>query len=108
MYANGSAGLGEDPGFFDAGGAFESIAKVVSTGVQQGMKIADQVKALSQSRKDATAAQQLAASVAQAQQVAHAVPISARPVQSTSIFDGWTIPLLIGGAGLVALVAFKK
>ena len=30
MYANGLAGLGEEPGFFDAGGTFESITKPVN------------------------------------------------------------------------------
>lgn len=108
MYANGLAGLGEGPGFFDAGGTFESITKVVSTGVQQGMKIADQVKLYNQSKTNATAAQQLATSVAQAQQLAYATPIAAQPVRVTSMFDGWGIPLLLGGVGLVAFVAFKK
>lgn len=108
MYANGLAGLGEEPGFFDAGGTFESITKVVATGVQQGMKIADQVKLYNQSKTNATAAQQLATSVAQAQQLAYATPIASRPVQTTSAFDGWTIPLLLGGAGILAFVVFKK
>ena len=108
MYANGLAGLGEEPGFFDAGGTFESITKVVASGVQTGMKIADQVKLYNQSKKDATAAQLLATSVQQAQQLAYATPVGAQPVRSTSIFDGWTVPLLIGGAGLIALVALKK
>lgn len=108
MYANGLAGLGEEPGFFDAGGTFESIAKVIGTGVQQGMKIADQVKLYNQSKQNATAAQQMATSVAQAQQLAYATPIGAQPTQPPSFIDSWGLPLLIGGAGLVALFAFKK
>lgn len=108
MYTDGLAGLGEEPGFFDAGGTFESITKVVASGVQTGMKIADQVKLYNQSKKDATAAQQLATSVQQAQQLAYATPVGAQPVRQSSIFDGWTVPLLIGSAGLVAFVALRK
>ena len=108
MYANGLAGLGEEPGFFDAGGTFESITKVVATGVQQGMKIADQVKLYNQSKSNATAAQSLATSVAQAQQLAYSMPVGAQATAAPSAFDGWTIPLLIGGAGLAALFIFKK
>ena len=50
MYSNGISGLGEEPGFFDAGGTFESIAKVVSSGVQAGLKINDQIKVYNQSK----------------------------------------------------------
>ena len=107
MYSHGLAGLGEEPGFFDAGGMFESITKVVGTGVQQGMKIADQVKLFNQSKANATAAQSLATSVAQAQQIAYSMPVgSQQPAKSA--MDGWTVPLLIGGVGLAALLIFKK
>lgn len=109
MYSHGLAGLGEDsPGFFDAGGTFESIAKVVGAGVQQGMKIADQVKLYNQSKANATAAQSLATSVAQAQQIAYSMPVGSQPTVAPSIMDGWTVPLLVGGVGLAALFIFKK
>ena len=50
----------------------------------------------------------MATSVAQAQQLAYATPVGAQPTQSPSFIDSWGLPLLIGGAGLVALFAFKK
>ena len=106
MYANG-AGLGEDPGFFDAGGTLDQIAKVVSSGVQAGMKINDQVKIYNQSKANANAAQSLATSVAQAQAVSRSIPVNAQ-VQESSMFSGWTVPLLVGGAGILALVLLKK
>ena len=107
MYSNGLAGLGDDPGFFDTGGMFESITKVVGTGIQQGVKIADQVKLYNQSKSNATAAQSLATSVAQAQQVAYALPVGSQQ-PAPSAMDSWTVPLLIGGVGLAALFIFKK
>lgn len=107
MYSNGISGLGEEPGFFDAGGTFESIAKVVSSGVQAGLKINDQIKVCNQSKANANAAQSLATSVANAQAVSRSVPVNAQ-VQDDSMFSGWTLPLLIGGVGIVAIMAFRK
>lgn len=107
MYSNGISGLGEEPGFFDAGGTFESIAKVVSSGVQAGLKINDQIKVYNQSKANANAAQSLATSVANAQAVSRSVPVNAQ-VQDDSMFSGWALPLLIGGVGIVAIMAFRK
>lgn len=106
MYTHGLSGLGEEPGFFDQGGMFESITKLVSTGVSTGLKVADQVKLYNQSKTNASAAQQMATSVAQAQQLAYAVPVGTK--QEPGFLDNWGMPLLLGGAGLVALLIFTK
>ncbi len=108
MYAHGHTNLGEDPGFFDKGGMFENISNVVAAGVKAGTQVYDQVKLYNQAKQGATAAQQMAASVQQAQAVANSVPQQYQ--QQPGFLDNWGTPLLIGGIGLAAvfMITSKK
>lgn len=103
MYTDGLSGLGEDPGFFDKGGMFESITQTIASGVKAGTQIYDQVKLYNQAKQNSTAAQQMATSIQQAQAVAQSVPQQYK--QQPSFFDSWGIPLLVGGAGLAVIYA---
>lgn len=110
MYNSHLNGVGADPEPASPS-LWDSFVNIATKGVQAGFNMYNKVTDLKAAKQQTQAVQQLAA---QAQQVA--LYQQARPgmvptgyaAPGGGFMDTWGLPLLIAGAGLVAVAVMKK
>lgn len=119
MYMHHSTGLGEDAVAAAEPSIWDSLSKVLTTGVTAGFNIYNKVQNLTQQQKAASAAQTQAAQLQQYAAMYGQQPIQGQllpgqpgygqPMQQQSdFFSGWTIPLLLAGVAAVGIFMYKR
>lgn len=108
MYNSHLNGVGADPEPASPS-LWDSFVNLATKGVQAGFNMYNKVTDLKAAKQQTQAAQQLAAQTQQVALYQQARPGMVQPgMMQPGFMDTWGIPLLIAGAGLVAVAVMKK
>ena len=114
MYTADMHGLGQAPEPTAAPSLWDSFGNLLSKGVSAGFNIYNRVQTLQAQKQQTALANQQAQQVAAMYTYGMTAPTSGVPGvmmmsrPSGSMFDGWTIPLLVAGAAAVVFVVVKR
>jgi len=118
MYTGDHLALGEVPTTEQSPSLWASFENLASKAVTAGFNIYNRVQNIQQQKQQTAEMNKQAKQVAQAYQYAltqpmtgvqaGTVPVNTVRYASSSIMDGWTLPLLAMGAAVVGFVALRR
>jgi len=118
MYTAEDLGLGQTPPAETAPSLWDSFANVIGKGVSAGFNIYNRVQNIQAQRQQTNLANQQAQQIAAMYTYGTTQPTSGVPgvvapgtiqmYRQSSMFDGWTIPLLVAGAATIGFVLLKR